>query len=239
MTLVSFRLVGYRPQEGWLAWFRSLCPARVACAGCVSSSPFPCTWLSRSEYYAGYDSPYACGGRSLSQYFSAFLVPPSSSPRRLRHSLCPGFPLRASVSVYRTTAFPQPGANGTSQVLRRISSCMPQPEDSGRLPHARPNACFMLASGYVKALAIRHKLVSKLYQLSGHAVAPTAYRILCVRFTCLVRLLLAASATGATLDTGGWLALARPGLAPSKIRQASLGAATPPFRGPRQRQRRC
>ena len=45
----------------------------------------------------------------------------------------------------------------------------------------------MLASGYVKTLAIRHKLVSKLYQLSGHAVAPTACRILCVRFTYFVR----------------------------------------------------
>ena len=39
--------------------------------------------------------------------------------------------------------------------------------------------------GNVKTLAIRNKLISKLYQLSGHAVAPTAYRILCVRFTCL------------------------------------------------------
>jgi hypothetical protein len=36
--------------------------------------------------------------------------------------------------------------------------------------------------GHVKTLAIRSKLISKLYQLSGHAVAPAAYRILCVRF---------------------------------------------------------
>ena len=34
------------------------------------------------------------------------------------------------------------------------------------------------------------------------------------------------SATGATLDTGGWLALARQGLAPCKVHQASLGALT-------------
>ena len=32
------------------------------------------------------------------------------------------------------------------------------------------------------------------------------------------------SARGATLDTGGWLALTRPGLSPGKKRQASLGA---------------
>lgn len=31
---------------------------------------------------------------------------------------------------------------------------------------------------------------------------------------------------GATLDTGGWLALTRRGLSPRKIRQASLGATT-------------
>jgi hypothetical protein len=34
------------------------------------------------------------------------------------------------------------------------------------------------------------------------------------------------SAAGATLDTGGWLALTRRGLAPRKIRQASLGTIT-------------
>ena len=81
----------------------------------------------------------------------------------------------------------------------------------------------MLASVYVKPLAIRNKLISKLYQLSGHAVAPTAYRILCVRFTSLVRQHdTSGSAVGATLDTGGWLALSRPGLSPGKMRQAFL-----------------
>src|SRR5918992_2521952 len=50
-------------------------------------------------------------------------------------------------------------------------------------------------------------------------------RILCVRFTCLVRPSFD-SATGATLNTGGWLDLTRQGLSPCKIRQASLGART-------------
>ena len=84
----------------------------------------------------------------------------------------------------------------------------------------------MLASGTLKP-SPPAKLVSKLFQLSGYAATPTAYRILCVRFTCLVRRPTASgSATGATLDTGGWLALARPGLSPSKMRQAYLGAIT-------------
>jgi hypothetical protein len=38
-------------------------------------------------------------------------------------------------------------------------------------------------------------------------------------------------AAGATLDTGGWLALTRRGLAPRKIRRASLGTITPPLEG--------
>ena len=87
----------------------------------------------------------------------------------------------------------------------------------------------MLASEYVKTLAIRNKLISKLCQLSGHAVAPAAYRILCVRFTSFIRQHdTAGSAVGATLDTGGWLALSRPGLSPGKMRQAYLGAITSP-----------
>ena len=69
--------------------------------------------------------------------------------------------------------------------------------------------------------------ISKLYQLSGHTVAPTAYRILCVRFTSFVRQHdTSGSAVGATLDTGGWLALPRSGLSPDKMRQAYLGAVT-------------
>ena len=86
--------------------------------------------------------------------------------------------------------------------------------------------------GDVKTLAIRNKLISKLYQLSGYAVTPTAYRILCVRFTSFVRQHnTSGSAVGATLDTGGWLALSRPGLSPGKMRQAYLGAITFLFKG--------
>ncbi len=40
--------------------------------------------------------------------------------------------------------------------------------------------------GHVKTLAVRNKLISKLYQLSGCAVSPTAYRILCLRFAHLL-----------------------------------------------------
>ena len=61
---------------------------------------------------------------------------------------------------------------------------------------------------------------------SGSAISPAACMILCVRFTCFVRSAWRNSATGATLDTGGWLTLTRQGLAPCKMHQASLGALT-------------
>ena len=57
-----------------------------------------------------------------------------------------------------------------------------------------------------------------------------AYMILCVRFTPVVHAcgslptITALSARGATRDTGGWLALTRPGLAPGQKRRALLGA---------------
>lgn len=193
----------------------------------LPSSPSPCTWLSHAPSTTLDKTPHRLPAgfpfhRSCFAFLHRFPVRPLGSGI----ALCPGFPLRASVSVYRSTAFPRPGAYGASQVLRRISSCMPQPEDSGGHPHPHPDGCFMLASGTLKPSpsAIR---ISKLYQLSGHAVAPAAYRILCVRFTSFVRQHdTSGSAVGATLDTGGWLALSRPGLSPGKMRQAYLGAIT-------------
>ena len=87
----------------------------------------------------------------------------------------------------------------------------------------------VLSSVCVKTLDTR-KGISKLYQLSGSAVFPTAYMILCVRSACLVPCMIQTypnqmSATDSTLDTGGWLVLTRRGLAPRKMHQASLGAA--------------
>ena len=97
---------------------------------------------------------------------------------------------------------------------------------------------FHVGFGHVKTLAIRNKLISNLYQLSGYAVTPTAYRILCVRFISFVRQhATSGSAVGATLDMGQWLALSLPGLSPGKMRllilarQRSRSAARPLQRG--------
>ena len=79
----------------------------------------------------------------------------------------------------------------------------------------------VLPSVYVKTLGIRNKLISKLYQhfrVRGHPCG--LQDSLCTLRPAIVRGL-PRSALDATLDTGGWLTLTRPGLSPGKIRQAS------------------
>src|SRR5262245_56678547 len=77
--------------------------------------------------------------------------------------LCPGFPFRASGAVYHTPTFSTAGTSGASQVLRRLSSCMPRPEDSGGPPPPRPVGGIVLPSGAFKPSASAIAM-SKLYQ---------------------------------------------------------------------------
>lgn len=90
--------------------------------------------------------------------------------------------------------------------------------------------CIVLASGTLTP-SPTSIFVSTLYQLSGYTVTPTACKILCVRFVCLVHRNLTRSASDATLDTGDWLSLTGQGLAPCKEHQASLGALTAVAKG--------
>ena len=136
---------------------------------------------------------------------------------------CPGFPFRASGAVYHRPTFSTPGTAGASQVLRRLSSCMPRPEDSGGPAPPRHSGWARVACGSVKALGVRMKPCRSCTSPSGCAVTPTASRMLCLRFAHLVRRACGPdSAMDARLDTGGWLALTRQGLAPCKRRQAFL-----------------
>ena len=101
---------------------------------------------------------------------------------------------------------------------------MPWPVDSGGPPHPRPIGCFVLASCTLKHSPSATTLSRSCTSSSGRAVVPTAYRILCLRFACLVSPF--GSSTDARLDTGGWLTLTRRGLSPRKIRRAFPGAIT-------------
>ena len=139
----------------------------------------------------------------------------------------PGCPCCASIAVYPSRAVPTSGTVGVSRVLRHFSSHMPRPEDSGGPSIPLPcRVSLVLPSVHVKTLGVRNKLISKLYQHFRVRVTPTAYGILCLRLARLVRGLHGHSATDPRLDTGGGLALTRQGLSPCKKCRALLGAIT-------------
>src|SRR5215813_1641925 len=203
----------------------------------ASVESFPMWWaFPTSEYYARYDSPTAYGGLSLSPYFSPCLA--RVLPQCVGSSIvpCPGFPFRASGAVDHTPSFSTAGTSGASQVLRRLSSCMPRPEDSGGPAPPSHVGWARVAFGSVKTLGVRNKPFRSCTSTSGDAAPPMAYRILCLRFAHLVRRS-HGSAMDARLDTGGWLTRTRQGLSPCKRRQAYLGAITLRIRCGEQRER--
>jgi hypothetical protein len=104
---------------------------------------------------------------------SVLLHLPERGPQRCAGSSivpCPGFPFCASGAVCHTPTFATAGTSGASQVLRRLSSCMPRPEDSGGPPPPRLVGGFVWPSGALKPSASAIAL-SKLYQhfrVRGH-----------------------------------------------------------------------
>ncbi len=93
------------------------CPARVSFMGCVLPS-----------------GPSPCGW--LSQPLSTM---PDKTPR--------GHITALRRPTWYVIIHVRQEHNGASRVLRRISSCMPRPDDSGGPPHPRQNGCFCVAFG--------------------------------------------------------------------------------------------
>jgi hypothetical protein len=93
-------------------------------------------------------------------------------------------------------------------------------------PSSGANDSSVLASSFSTLSPSALLIFDEAVITSGWCGHPLAYKILYVRFTTFVHdspsLLTKASlsASGATLDTGGWLTLTRPGLTPSKKRKA-------------------
>ena len=154
---------------------------------------------------------------------------PCDSTSPLAWCVCPRraevpalFRVRVSPSVSqelytRHRRFPRAGAYGASQVLRRLSSCMPRPEDSGGPPPPRHVGGIVLPSGAFKPSASAIAM-SKLYQhfrVRGHPYG-LQDTLSTLRPSCSP--CLHGSAMDARLATGGWLALTRQGLAPCKRR---------------------
>ena len=149
-----------------------------------------------------------------------------------RHPVpCPSFPFRASRAVCYTPTFSTAGTAGASQVLRRLSSCRPRPEDSGGPTPPRPYGGARVAFGSVKTLGVRNCHVEAVPALQGTRLPlrPTGCSVYASSIL-FARVETPDSAMDARLDTGGWLVLTRQGLSPCKRRQAYLGAITPGIR---------
>jgi hypothetical protein len=196
------------------------CPARVSCVSCVlPSGPSPCGWLSQPPTTMPDKTP---------RWHTAVTDLPGRSmlDDSTRAHAVSGF---ITLSCPNTDGFIislNPGTNGASRVLRRLSFCIQWPEDSGGPPHPSHCGCFVLPSMTLKLSASATSLFRSCTSTSGNAISPTVYRMLCVRLPCNIVRGLRHSAAGPTLDTGGQLTLTRRGLAPRKRRRALLGAIT-------------
>jgi len=127
---------------------------------------------------------------------------------------------------------PRSGAFGASWVPRRISSCMPRPDDSAGSPQPSPLrlllCCLRCA---LKPSASGTDLVEAVPALQGtrFPLRPTGFSV----YAYLTSLFaITDSAVRSRLDTGGWLTLTRQGLSPCKMRRASPSAITPCSAGP-------
>ena len=91
----------------------------------------------------------------------------------------PGFPFRASGAVCHTPPFATAGTSGASQVLRRLSSCMPRPEDSGGPAQPGQIGCTHVAFGSVKTLGVRNCHVEAVPALQGarSPLRPTGFSV--------------------------------------------------------------
>jgi hypothetical protein len=116
------------------------CPGCVACPGGVRPSrPSPGGGLSppQSTLLDTTPQPHPVGVPVAST------SPPASHLGRRGTSVPALFRLRVSPAVPQELStisrrFPRVGAAGVSQVLQRLSSCLPWPEDSGGPFHPRP-----------------------------------------------------------------------------------------------------
>ena len=117
---------------------------------------------------------------------------------------------------------PRSGAFWASWVPRRISTCMPRPEDPAGSPHPglrsqRVLLCCLRCASKPPASGTDYVEAVPALQGARPPLRPTGfpvYAYLASLFT------ITRSAVRSTLDTGGWLALTRQGLSPCKIRRA-------------------
>lgn len=101
-----------------------------------------------------------------------------------------------------------------------ISLYMPRLDNSADSPQSYQNDCFAWTSTALQASSVRTLfIIEAIPALQGHAFPCGLHNSLCTLHLYCSSISVD-SATGATLDTGGWLDLTRQGLAPCKMHQA-------------------
>ena len=156
-------------------WVRSdVSGTSFLCGLRTPSGPSPCDGLS--------PSPTTMPDKTPRRHAAVSGLPDRSlfGHSTRAHAVSRLFTLTCPSSVDFMTS-PRSGTCGASRVLRRLSSCMPRPEDSDGPPHPSHSGCFVLSSSTLKLSTSATSLFRSCTSTSGCATTPTAYRMLCVR----------------------------------------------------------
>ena len=136
----------------------SFMPARVSSSGYVlPSGPSPCGRLSRP--------PTTMPDKTPRRHPAVARLPARSlCEHSTRAHAVSGLFTRSCPNAVGFMRSPRAGALGASRVLRRLSSCMPRPDDAGGPPRTCPWRALRVGFQLVETVAIRGLRFSTLYQ---------------------------------------------------------------------------
>ncbi len=200
------------------------CPADVAWAGDVLPSR-PSPWrglappLSPRRDTTPQPSPAGLPCDRTAPLACPMCHRGASLPAWCRVRVSPAGPQELETIVQ---GLPRTGASGASHVLRRLSSCMPRPADSGGPAPPGHIGCAHVACGRVKTLGVRHGHVEAVPARQGARSPLRPPGCSGDASPLLFAVIPHDSAMDARRATGGWLPLTRQGLSPCKRRQACL-----------------
>ena len=148
--------------------------------GCVlPSGPSPCNGLS--------PSPTTMPDKTPRWHTAAAGLPGCSMPDdSTRGHAVSGLITRSCPNSNSFIILLHPGACGASRVLRRLSFCIPRPEDSDGPPHPSQCGCFVFPSQALKRSTSATSLLRSCTSTTGNAISPAVYRIFCVRLPQLL-----------------------------------------------------
>ncbi len=146
----------------------------------LPSGPSPCGWLSQPQTTMPDKTPR--------RHMAVADLPRCSMDYDYSTQAHPvsGFTTRPCPSPNNFITLLNPRAFGASQVLRRLSFCIPRPEDSDGPPHPSQCGCFVFPSQALKRSTSATSLLRSCTSTTGNAISPAVYRIFCVRLPQLL-----------------------------------------------------